>query len=437
MNSETLMDCIGQIHDSIIEEADLKQSKNKSAGKHRTMRISAAVICLSTAVFILSQILTAGPSDLPKLFVNTNSRASGSGFEGFLAYDAGELRNGNPWTENNTLETMPVFRNPFEYDAAGAPRSGLSESEMLMEAEKIADIFGLKITSLQKITLNDEDPVFRVSAECRGARIEVSKDGYILLTLTKETYYLLSEYEKLSSYNHFGIYIQGEYVTKGDVTYYSSTGFPMANGQRFAYDISHGQALKITEYLFSKYGAFTKIKEPGFDLPASYTFSGELLRYTTSVFENEGSLTERILNYNFCSIDFHTTDKGGLGGIGYHRTDLSQKIGDYPIITAQEARKLLLENHYITSVPGGFPGEDYIAGTELIYLTDSQDAVFMPYYMFLAELPSMEEVNGLKHFGVFYVPAVQGKYLENMPVWDKSFRQTGDDSLPPFNGFSA
>jgi len=45
----------------------------------------------------------------------------------------------------------------------------------------------------------------------------------------------------------------------------------------------------------------------------------------------------------------------------------------------------------------------------------------MPYYKFLVEMPTMELENGLKTFGAFYVPAVKGEFLENMPLWDGNF----------------
>jgi len=112
---------------------------------------------------------------------------------------------------------------------------------------------------------------------------------------------------------------------------------------------------------------------------------------------------------------------GGLGGISYTKTDLSQIIGDYPIITAEEARTLLLEKHYITTVPEELPEEEYIAHVELVYRTSSRDTIFMPYYKFLVEMPTMQRENGLKTFGVFYVPAVNSEFLENMPLWDGSF----------------
>ena len=43
------------------------------------------------------------------------------------------------------------------------------------------------------------------------------------------------------------------------------------------------------------------------------------------------------------------------------------------------------------------------------------------YNRFYLELPSMEEEDGLKTYGAFYVPAVRPEYLEGVPVWDGSF----------------
>jgi len=120
-------------------------------------------------------------------------------------------------------------------------------------------------------------------------------------------------------------------------------GFPLPDGYSFTFgNISNEHAMEIMQYLFLEYGAFTEITTPGYDLAADYTYNGVLTRLNTFVFENAGSLTERILNYHFNRLYFSATDLGGLGGIRYSKTDLSQKIGDYPIIKAEEARKLLL-----------------------------------------------------------------------------------------------
>ena len=47
----------------------------------------------------------------------------------------------------------------------------------------------------------------------------------------------------------------------------------------------------------------------------------------------------------------------------------------------------------------------------------------MPYYKFYVELPEDENRlgHGLKNYGIYYVPAVEGKYIENMPIYNGSF----------------
>ena len=91
------------------------------------------------------------------------------------------------------------------------------------------------------------------------------------------------------------------------------------------------------------------------------------------------------------------------------------------MITAADAKELLLEGNYITTVPYEIPGEEYLAKTELVYRTGNGEEYFMPYYRFYVELPELERENGLKTFGAYYVPAVSQAYITEMPVWDGSF----------------
>lgn len=88
------------------------------------------------------------------------------------------------------------------------------------------------------------------------------------------------------------------------------------------------------------------------------------------------------------------------------------------MINQEEARNLLLEKHYITSVSEELPDEKYIAYSELVYRKGIWDETFMPYYKFLVELPFEEAGNGLKSYGAFYVPAVESEFIKDMPLWD-------------------
>lgn len=442
MKQDKLMDSIGQIDDDIILEAEFYTKGKKSVKKvWAKWALSAAVIGLIVTIPILFNRNTNIPEvkNLPKLTVN--DKFGDMGFEGLMAYDISELKTGNPWTEENDLTTLPVFNNPNEYDGAGCPVSGLSAKEMYAKTKNIARLFNLKIKSLSQDPTKEEIKETRkrlkkeksskesikrntmvrsVTAQCEGVEIKVEKDGNIILEITLEKVYLLKEIKRLNIYNSFDIYLKYEDKTIGETM--DSRGFPLPGGYKFTFDNTSGEdALKTTRYLFNEYGDFSGIKTPGYDTSADYTFDGDLRRLHTFVFENKGSLTERILNYNFTRLYFSATSLGGLGGITYNKTDLSEKIGDYPIITAKEARKLLVNGRYITTVPEKMPGEKYIAGVGLEYRTSRLDSVFMPYYRFLVEMPAMKEENGLKTFGAYYVPAVKSEYLENMEVWDGRF----------------
>ena len=362
MKSEKLMDCIGQIDDRFIIEADsvtneadsipaeagIQAGKIKRVRRLWTMRASAGVAAAACIIIAMSLLLNqpqqTGPDDLPdhtrptdqadlpdlpKLPVNTE--LGSFGFEGYLAYDISELRNGNPWTENNDLAAMPVFANPHEYDGAGAPVSGLSPEELLAEAEKTADLFGLEITSLyteptmeeieriiQKMEaagaseeeIRQNTNIYRATAECNGAKIRVEKDGSIDLSLDQEMAHLAEEIGKLSVYESFRISFDFRYKTTDGAIYFA--GLPLPDGYRFTYaNTSYEQALEATQYLLAEYGGFMGIKTPGYDL-APIIHSAETSIEYILAFENAGSLTDRILNYNFRRLYFSATDLAGL-----------------------------------------------------------------------------------------------------------------------------
>ena len=104
-----------------------------------------------------------------------------------------------------------------------------------------------------------------------------------------------------------------------------------------------------------------------------------------------------------------------------YQTDLSKKLGDYPIISAKQAKALLLNGNYITTVPYEVADAKYIKKVELIYRASNYDEVFMPYYRFYVELPEEKRDNGLNTYGAYYVPAVESSYISNIPKWDGSF----------------
>ena len=175
------------------------------------------------------------------------------------------------------------------------------------------------------------------------------------------------------------------------------------------------------EYLQREYKDFI-----GFDNPQVNIGGGDYdiyaqQKYSIEFFDASGNETEQIINYNFNRVAFYCDDEGKLCLARVYQPDLSMKVGDYPIIDLEQAKDLLAKGNYLTNVPYEMPGLEYVEKVELIYRTGEQEEYFMPYYRFYVELPAEKHENGLKTYGAYYVPAVNGNYIANLPTWDGGF----------------
>ena len=96
--------------------------------------------------------------------------------------------------------------------------------------------------------------------------------------------------------------------------------------------------------------------------------------------------------------------------ITIHNENLNNKIGDYPIITVEEAKNRLLEQRYWTSATYP-PNQDNISKIELIYKTSNYHKYFAPYYCFWVSNGEKMQ-NGLEIYSAFYISAIEEKYLK-------------------------
>ncbi len=388
MKNEKILHVIGQVKDEYIEEAALKE---KVSQKRIWLKWSLLAACLllmfSAGVRFLPTMLSElkismEARNLPKLTISAES--GGMGFEACLAYDISELANGNPWTVNSKLNTMPVYQN-IPYYSSGIASAGIGKEHMLELTEQAANALGMKITDIKydvnekpgyksEASLDDHDVIWSVIAETATAKIAVTKSAMVTINFIE------------------GLALPAEYYFKNE-------------------DISDEEAKSITDYLLERYAAFVSFDQPQKALFADYTFDGSRNR-SYYAYDSAGSLTEQILNFNFNKVQFAPDDNGNLRLIRKsNQLTLAEKIGDYPIITAEEAAELLLNGNYFTSVPEKMPGEEYIVKTELVYRTANTNETFFPYYRFWVELIDLQRENGLKTYGAYYVPAVEQKYL--------------------------
>lgn len=319
--------------------------------------------------------------DLPVLALDYNNIKGGMGYAALMAYDFEELENGSPVFEGEVLNHLPVFENIGRLDERGNPTGGLAipMEEMKEIAADIANKLGYTIESY-------EDYFKGISAKGTEVEIIAFSDGDVVINFLTPS--------KLPENISFGY---GDKVK------------------------TLKEAKDATEYLMNKYKDVIGLKAPVLATSGDYNFDGETRTWHYNCYEGDGDLTSDILNYNFRKVQFCPDDFGNLISIGISSKDLSKELGDYPIISKEEATKLLTQGNYSTTVPEAFPGEEYIKKVEITYNSDMFNEVLMPFYRFYVEVPALQQENGLKTYGMYDVPAVEGSYLKELPKAEIKF----------------
>lgn len=403
MKNEKLLDAIGKIDDELISGA-VNDTKVKK--KNAWIKWGAVVACFALMVFAGTRLLPQDEpglsSDLPMLSISEN--APSMGYEGYMAYDISELVNANPWDEASELSTLPVYQNSLTYDENHIA-SGADFDKMREFILEVAGRLGLDETEL---TVTDNAPD-------EGARQETIERFQSVGAAVPDGYFdptkLIIEAD--------GSKIEVDQSMTATVSF--DPAVPLPKEYNFTHFASYDDKTAVAEYLKSKYGDFIGIDNPQANIyGGDYNVDGQQM-YSIEFFNATGNESEQLINYNFNRVTFHCNDEGELFIARIYQPDLSQKVGDYPIINLARAGELLLKGNYLTTAPYGIAGSEYIKKVELVYRTGEYEEYYMPYYRFYVELPEEERENGLKTYGAYYVPAVDSSYISNMPTWDGSF----------------
>lgn len=416
MRGFELLDKMGLIAPAYVEAAAVQPKRRSPA----LLRWGAAAACLAVVGYGAAVLLSEPPgvdgpavgsaTDLPLLTL-PESPGGGMGFEGLMAYDSSELVNNNPWSEELSLTTLPVFRNPITYETPFHMPVGIDLDAMGALLLDVAGRFGWEESELT-ITDNAPDEGHKTALKEQMAQAGI--------TDVPEEYFSPTRLTAKGDGVSIDVDLNGTAAIWFDPTLPLPEEYPLTR-QASCEELTH-----TAQYLAATYADVLGMEQPTVNLDGgSYSFSGETSGYTLSFYEGAGSDTDRILSYNFRQVSFYGDDEGGLHLVRIREPDLSRKLGDYPIITADRARELLCQGYYLTTVPCEMPGEECIRKVELVYRTGTEEECWMPYYRFWVEVDDVpaaaDQDPDLKTFGAYYVPAVSQEYLTELPLWDGNF----------------
>ena len=330
---------------------------------------------------------------------------AGFGFEGFAVYDISEYRRGNPWSPDMELTTLPVYRNgAYDPSRVGVPR-GFTEEEMKEQLEQYAGAFGLTILSTETKWENVHVKLHDPRTERKAVWVEAQTDGGVLRAAANSNVSLAPSRKRAK----------------------------LPEGYRFTNSsTTDEEAEKTLAYLTERYADVLGLAQPTAVTYGDYNIDGEFYR-SYEVYDGAGTAEEVILNYNFRRVRFisdeHSGDASEKSGAGALQRIvlgdgllLAEKLGDYPIISAEEAKELLLSGCGQSSVPPDYPAPtaETVEHVELIYRIGALEEVLLPYYRFDVHLPDRSNCGaelGLKSYGVYYVPAIAAEYITNMPTY--------------------
>lgn len=347
---------------------------------------------------------TGGMTGLPMLSVAETGQGEAEGYEGFQVHDISELVNANPWKEEMEIPALPVYENVLSYDENYIPQGGDFNKmrEFLLE---VAGSLGLDEESL---TITDDVPdeetrqIITEKLQMGGGTVP---EGYFNPTK------LIGEGK--------GLKIEVNQAMTAKVSFEPAQSLP--EKYHFTHYAAYEELAQTAEYLEDEYADFIGMEHPTVNIHGgSYNIYLQQ-SYGIEFYDWAEDIVQRIINYNFNRVAFYCDDQGKLFLARNFRPNLSKMVGEYPIITAEDAKGLLLKGNYITTVPYEMPGEEFIGKVELVYRTGEREKYYMPYYRFYVELPEAAMDDGLKAYGAYYVPAVESAYISDMPVWDGSF----------------
>ena len=292
------------------------------------------------------------------------------GYEGMMAYEM--LDFGHPWKETDEITTLPVIENNSIYNMQNIhdphPLYGEEYDPLLEWLAEAAEFFGMvQIESTIK-----EDRVFVENEE-----ISIEVNGNMEMTI---------EFKN-------GISLPEEFDLSNQAT--------------------REETYAVAEYLVEQYGELLGMKEPQISISdGDYTFFAERLHNEIIVYEKGNDARETLLNYHFNRAEFTAWEDEGLWYIRICRTAMEPILGEYEIITAEEAIKLLDEGQFDTTYhESEFPGIEYVRDVELVYHMSFADD-YKPYYRFWVEVPAEKLENGLNTYVAYYVPAVEIAYMD-------------------------
>lgn len=425
MKKEDFLSVIGEIDDKYIEEAEKftqNDAKKCRRFEQRSIRnkwlklgsLAAAclVVCVAAALLLhdwYSEEQDSAEKNtkyLPTLSVE-HYTAKLREPEKKLGNPAVE-RDHSPWSEDASVDTLPVFENVAYAGSTEGEASQVSCESLNQEIMNAAECAGLHVNEIRytRMKKSDDDKEHEKTQTSEPTDLNADAEENV----AAESDDLTMACKAVAETDNGTIMTTSSRFTK--IEYKKARELPEEYTVAKA-ELTDEKAEEITEYLLDEYGEMMDFSNPKANVYLFYDEDGNAV-WNFAGYDGCEELKEQIVSYNLKQIRFQLDDQGRLTDIiMMDKLACGKKIEEYPIISSEEAKILLSRGEYVASSQEA-PSLDNIESAGLVYLAGPECNLFMPYYAFDVRVD--EETNDLFHYSTYYVPAVREEYLEKMPA---------------------
>lgn len=347
----------------------------------------------------------AGFDDLPMISnQNYGLNGFGNGPTGSGVYSVYEgkepntLKTFSPWSLDAELSTLPVYLSNSTTPDVDKMR------ERVINA---AAILGIPENELE---LKEDSG--RILGTFDELREYMEKEGYPQEEIDREVNRLTRSTGAQTQIRGEASFVTIYCNTAGELELWYKEPYPIfPDGCSLDGDATPDERKAAAEYIAEEYK-----KLLGFKSPKIARYNG-ILEYNYYVYEGEGDLEAQIINYWLNHTSF--TGENGLHILRLETLDNLEKLGDYPVYTAQEALWVMQSDRVPEEVR--MPKDAEVVKVELEYSNMTGYTAVIPYYEFTVKTDEISEYSGELIYRQYKIPAVPEQFLD-MTIEDYGVR---------------
>ncbi len=338
--------------------------------------------------------------DLPKISYSDNSVTGMGGGEYLGAKDGvvvqkdylnySELEQVSPW-KGAALETMPVYMSH-------STDLNIDLDKMYARAREAAAALGIPEDSLE-LTDNYERLAETIETNRKMAKDAGATDeeidemiNRIIRSVRSMTYVeAIGGGVRIQVDTSFGTYIVPDEPVK------------LPDGYNFTKSATDEEKAALVEYFADKYKEILNFSKPTL---------GRINADGIHIYDSDCDLTQQIVNYWINSACFGEDHEkaGELSRMWFDTDDNCEKLGDYPILTAEQAEAILKSNKFDDKMR--MPADAKILKTDMVYKNLSGYTAVMPYYEFYVETDDEPLFEADIVCTVYTIPAVPEEFID-------------------------